>query len=65
MIALASWSVALSNIWGLGMGTALAFNALGLAVGCRFLAKKGVKADQRSYYLYNVSYTCSFSLSSG
>ena len=38
------------------METALMFNALGLAVGTRFLAKSSVKADQRSFYLYNVGH---------
>ena len=55
MLAVAAWSVGLSKLWGLTMETALMFNVLGLAVGGRFLAKDSIKADQRSFYLYNVS----------
>ncbi|KAL5519678.1 hypothetical protein ACEPAH_1361 [Sanghuangporus vaninii] len=54
MLAVAAWSIGLSKLWGLNMETALMFNALGLAVGGCFLAKNSVKADQRSFYLYNV-----------
>ncbi|OCB91950.1 hypothetical protein A7U60_g749 [Sanghuangporus baumii] len=54
MLAVAAWSIGLSKLWGLNMETALMFNALGLAVGGCFLATNSVKADQRSFYLYNV-----------
>lgn len=55
MIALAIWSIALSFVWNLNAETALLFNILGAAVGGRFIFKTSTKADQRSFYLYNVS----------
>lgn len=55
MLALLTWSAGLSVLWKLGVGVAIAFNALALIVGTRFVLLDSVKADQRSYYLYNVS----------
>ena len=55
LVALAIWSVALSMLWDLSTRTTIVFNLLGAAVGGRFLLKTGIKADQRSFYLYNVS----------
>ncbi|EJD05643.1 uncharacterized protein FOMMEDRAFT_79213 [Fomitiporia mediterranea MF3/22] len=54
LVALAIWSVALSIIWGLSGELSLLFNVFGAAVGGRFLLKTSTKADQRSFYLYNV-----------
>lgn len=54
MLALAIWSIGLSLLWQLSAQTALAFNILGMAVGGRFISKTNCKADQRSFYLYNV-----------
>lgn len=54
MLSLAIWSIGLSLLWQLSAQTALAFNILGMAVGGRFISKTNCKADQRSFYLYNV-----------
>lgn len=62
LFALAAWSAGLSMVWGLNVEMALAFNVLGAAVGGRFLAKTSMKADQRSFYLYNVWLSLAHSL---
>lgn len=54
MLALMLWSVVLSALWGLSTLSALAFNLLAFVVGMRFVTLDSVKADQRSFYLYNV-----------
>lgn len=63
LLALAIWSAGLSLVWGLSTEVAIAFNVLGASVGGRFLAKTSMKADQRSFYLYNVSFIISNILS--
>ncbi|KAH8120717.1 UbiA prenyltransferase family-domain-containing protein [Phellopilus nigrolimitatus] len=54
LLALAAWSVGLSALWGLSTAVSLAFNVLAFAVGGRFVAFHSMKADQHSFYLYNV-----------
>lgn len=54
MLALMLWSVGLSALWGLSTWSALAFNVLAFTVGMRFVSLDSIKADQRSFYLYNV-----------
>ena len=55
LLALMTWSVGLSALWRLSTEVALAFNILALAVGGRYVAFNTIKADQHSFYLYNVS----------
>ena len=55
MLALAAWSIGLSALWQLSVGATLVFNFLSLSVGVRYMLFEGVKADQRSFYLYNVN----------
>lgn len=55
LLALSAWSIALSFAWRLNSLFTVLFNVLALAVGGRYVALDGVKADQRSFYLYNVS----------
>ena len=54
MLAVLAWSVGLSTLWKLGITVSVVFNFLGLAVGIRYCTLNSIKADQRSYYLYNV-----------
>ncbi|KAL5514483.1 hypothetical protein ACEPAG_2571 [Sanghuangporus baumii] len=62
MLALATWSMALSIIWNLSAEVTLLFNILGATVGGRFIFKAGTKADQRSFYLYNIWLSVAHSL---
>ncbi|KAI5120555.1 hypothetical protein M0805_000283 [Coniferiporia weirii] len=55
LLGLLAWSVGLSSIWCLSTVVALAFNMLALLVGIRFVVFDINRADQRSFYLYNVS----------
>ena len=48
------WSILLTAIWQLAIPIAVIFNLMGLAVALRFWSKRGIKVDQRSYYLYCV-----------
>ena len=54
MLMLAAWSIGLSLLWKLSAQSALWFNLLGMAVGGRYISTTNMKADQRSFYLYNV-----------
>ncbi|KAL5535076.1 hypothetical protein ACEPAF_3169 [Sanghuangporus sanghuang] len=54
MLALLAWSSALSSLWRLAAVPAIVFHFLALSVGGRFMTLKSIKADQRSFYLYNV-----------
>lgn len=54
MAILVAWSMALSSIWGLSSSLGRAYSILGALVGWRFVLKRSVKSDQRSFYLYNV-----------
>ncbi|KAL5534703.1 hypothetical protein ACEPAG_1167 [Sanghuangporus baumii] len=54
MLALLAWTSALSSLWGLAAVPAFVFHFLALSVGGRFMVLKSIKADQRSFYLYNV-----------
>ncbi|KAI5120554.1 hypothetical protein M0805_000282 [Coniferiporia weirii] len=54
MLGLLAWSISLSTLWCLSTIGALAFIALALLVGIRFVVLDTIEADQRSYYLYNV-----------
>ncbi|KAI5120552.1 hypothetical protein M0805_000280 [Coniferiporia weirii] len=54
LLGLLAWSVGLSSIWCLSTVVALAFNTLALLVGIRFMVFDTIRADQRSFYLYNV-----------
>lgn len=55
LLALSLWSIGLSSLWELSTTVSIAFNMLALAVGGRFLTLNSIKADQHSFYLYNVS----------
>ncbi|GJE96748.1 UbiA prenyltransferase family protein [Phanerochaete sordida] len=59
---LVAWSLALARIWGLDTLTAAVLLLLGAAVGGRFLLYRTVRADQVSFYLYNVWLSCTFAL---
>ena len=60
MLAIAIWSFGLSYMWSLSGELAMSFIALGAAVGFRFLIKTSCKADQRSFYIYNVRYILAY-----
>ena len=53
-LVIIAWSFGLSYLWRLNGELATVFIALGTVVGFRFLVKTSCKADQRSFYLYNV-----------
>jgi len=53
-LILQAWGIGLSMLWHANLATAIAFNALSMAVGICYMASKTVKAYQRSFYLYNV-----------
>ena len=55
MLALLVWTFALTNLWKLSVASTLAFHVLALLVGGRFVLLNGFKADQNSFYYYNVS----------
>lgn len=55
MLALLAWSVGLSSLWSLSTKVSLAYIILAVAVGLRYITFNSIKADQRSFYLYNVS----------
>lgn len=59
---LVAWSVALAKIWNLDGLTAAALLFLGAVVGGRFLLYRSVRADQVSFYLYNLWLSCTFAL---
>lgn len=61
-LALLAWSVALSMIWKLNTVLAIAYNLLGFMVAVRFLIFNGIKADQKSFYLYAVRIHLSFTI---
>ncbi|EJD04462.1 uncharacterized protein FOMMEDRAFT_82531 [Fomitiporia mediterranea MF3/22] len=54
LAALLIWTGALSMIWKLAPMPAILFHILAVAVGVRFIVLNSIKADQRSFYLYNV-----------
>ncbi|KAI5120553.1 hypothetical protein M0805_000281 [Coniferiporia weirii] len=54
MLGLLAWSVGLSTFWGLSIASALSFSVLAFSVGVRYLVYDNKRADQRSFYLYNV-----------
>lgn len=56
MLALLLWSFVLSVVWNLHLVLAFVIIALGSFTGMRFVAKNSIESDQRSYYLYNVSF---------
>ncbi|KAH8110330.1 UbiA prenyltransferase family-domain-containing protein [Phellopilus nigrolimitatus] len=62
LFALSAWSIVLSVLCQLGIVASAVFNILALAVGMSFVTFHTIKADQRSYYLYNVSHCSSCSL---
>ena len=51
---LVAWSVALALIWELDVLASAVLLLLGAVVGGRFLLYRSVRADQVSFYLYNV-----------
>ena len=55
MFILIIWSAELSTLWRLGAASSIAFNALALTVGMRFVSLTSIKSDQRSSYMYTVS----------
>lgn len=55
MFILMIWSAELSALWGLGITASIAFNALALILGTRFVTLTSVESDQRSSYMYTVS----------
>ncbi|TCD63857.1 hypothetical protein EIP91_004871 [Steccherinum ochraceum] len=58
LIGLSLWSIGLVLLWKLDVGTALAFLAIGLFTGYRFVARKSVPDDQISFYWYNFWISC-------
>ena len=54
MLTVTIWSVGLSYLWKLSNKISFIFCAFGILVGWRFVSRNTCKADQRSYYLYNV-----------
>lgn len=61
-VAVFFWSIILSLVWSLSTSHATGFTLLGSTVGLRFLTKRSIKNDERSYYLYNVWLSCAMSL---
>ena len=55
MMALMAWSIGLSLFWQTNLMPTLAFNALALWVGGRYITLNSIPQDQVSFYLYNVS----------
>lgn len=49
------WSAGLAVLWRLDLCVAVVFGLLGTAVAYCFMRAQSVKADQRAFYLYNVS----------
>lgn len=54
-VLMTSWSSYLVHFWQLGITTAVAYIGCSTLVCTRFLCWRGVKEDQISFYLYNVS----------
>ncbi|EJD04463.1 uncharacterized protein FOMMEDRAFT_28155 [Fomitiporia mediterranea MF3/22] len=54
LLILLAWSSALCVIWKVALIPALAYHLLALAVGCAYLTFPSSKADDWSYFLYNV-----------
>ena len=54
-LSLQAWSLGLAILWHANLMTAVAINALSLAVGICYIISTSCKAYQRSFYLYNVS----------
>ncbi|GJJ06924.1 hypothetical protein Clacol_001120 [Clathrus columnatus] len=54
-VLIMAWSFGLRALWKTGPILSAILIALGSLVGSRFLFMHSVKADQHSYYLYNVS----------
>ncbi|KAK7014388.1 UbiA prenyltransferase family [Favolaschia claudopus] len=54
IVPLTIWSAGLSLVWKLGIIETAAFIMLALSVGAQYLASSTVKADQVSFYWYNV-----------
>ncbi|KAF5335035.1 hypothetical protein D9758_017440 [Tetrapyrgos nigripes] len=54
MILLAVYSFMLPVVWSLDIATASSFGILGVLTGYRFMFKRSCRADQVSYYLYNI-----------
>ncbi len=55
LLLLLAWSVVLACIWTLSPLGGVIFVSLGLFTGARFVGASTVRADQVSYYWYNVS----------
>jgi len=54
LAGLSGWSLALSYFWQLTPLMAASFCGLGLFIGTRFMTLKNARADQVSYYWYNI-----------
>jgi 1,4-dihydroxy-2-naphthoate octaprenyltransferase len=54
MVLLIGWSAVLATYWELGQFATIAYVTLATAVGLRYVLIRGCRADQVSYYLYNV-----------
>lgn len=54
-VLIMAWSFGLRSLWKTGPVLSAILVALGSLVGSRFLFMRSVRADQHSYYLYNVS----------
>ncbi|EGO00410.1 hypothetical protein SERLA73DRAFT_52644 [Serpula lacrymans var. lacrymans S7.3] len=55
LVLLPIWSISLCKIWHVDFACSLAFLALSLIVGTRFMLATTVQADKMAYLLYNVS----------
>ena len=56
MVLLLIWAIGLTKVWNLDTIASATFVLLALTVGVRFMFLTSIKADQRSYYLYNVRF---------
>ncbi|KAJ7140895.1 UbiA prenyltransferase family-domain-containing protein [Mycena epipterygia] len=54
LLGVVAWSIGLSQIWNVDIYSAVAFAALGVYAGARFMKYTTVEEDRNSYFYYNV-----------